>query len=188
MDRYNKNEDMADDSAKRIQAIFGEALGDMPSADETAGALRRIRRDSSGATHSARWLYYAAAILCLPIAVVAVPVLILHTTGRFSFASEGEGSSIEATAVSPAATGDAGDNTTSIFFEFDDLPFIDVVNEVADYYGLRVDVQTSVSDGVRVHFRFPRQPDAAEVVEALNDLHVATLVLEDDVLTVSEEP
>lgn len=185
MDKHNKNNNMADDSAERMQAIFGEALGDMPSADETAEALRRIKcSSSSGSSRSVKWLYYAAAILCLPIVVVAVPVLLSHTAGRLSFASEDESKGIETVTALPSTAVDAGNDTVSMFFEFDDLPFIDVVNEVARYYGLSVVVQSAVSDGVRVHFRFPRQTDAAEVVEALNDLNVATLVLEDNVLTV----
>lgn len=185
MDKYNKNNNISDDSTERIQAIFGEALGTLPSADETADALKRIRRSSHGSSRSMKWLYYAAAILCLPIVVVAVPVLLSHTIGHFSSASEDEGNATETVTDRPSTTVASADDTTSMFFEFDDMPFIDVVNEVAAYYNLSVVRQSpAVSDGVHVHFRFPRQSDAAEVVEALNDLHVATLVLEDNVLTI----
>lgn len=184
MDKYNKTHDMADNSAERIQAIFGEALGDMPSADETAEALKRIKRSSHGSSRSAKWLYYAAAILCLPLVVVAVPVLLSHTIGHFSSDATDEGNGTETMTVRPSATDDAASGTTSMLFEFDDMPFTEVVNEVASYYGLSVVMQSTASNSVRVHFRFPRQADATEVVEALNDLHVATLVLEDDVLTI----
>lgn len=185
MDKYNKNNNIPDDSTERIQAIFGEALGTLPSADETAEALKRIRRSSHGSSRSMKWLYYAAAILCLPIVVVAVPVLLSHTIGHFSSGSTDESNTIETVTDHPSPTVAPADDTTSMFFEFDDTPFIDIVNEVAAHYGLSVAMQSpALSDGVHVHFRFPRQSDAAEVVEALNDLHVATLVLEDDILTI----
>lgn len=186
MDKHNKNNNMTDDSAERIQAIFGEALGTLPSADETAEALKRIRRNSHGSSRSMKWLYYVAAILCLPIVVVAVPVLLTHTIGHFSSASTDEGNTIETVTAHPSTTITPADAPPSMFFEFDDTPFIDVVNEVATYYGLSVVMQSpAVSASVHVHFRFPRQSDAAEVVEALNDLHVATLVLEDEILRVN---
>lgn len=188
MEKYNSNSDMEDNfTTDRMQAIFGEALGDMPTEEETAEALKRIRRGSGNSSRSMKRLYHAAAILCLPIIVVAVPVLISHTVSRFASAEEGKGRNVETVADQTAVAADNDGNGATLFFEFDDWAFIDIVYEVADYYGLSVVQQSDVPEETRIHFRFPRQTDAAEVAEALNDLHVATLVLEDSIITVRKE-
>ena len=188
MEKYNSNNDMGDNfTTDRMEAIFGEALGDMPTEKETAEALKRIRRGSSNSSRSMKRLYHAAAILCLPIIAVAVPVLISHTIRHFAFTEEEKGRNVEAVASQTAVAADNDGNVSTLFFEFDGWAFMDIVYEIADYYGLGVVQQSDVPEETRIHFRFPRQTDAAEVVEALNDLHVATLVLEDGIITVHKE-
>lgn len=159
----------------RLEALFGEALGDEPTAEETAEALRRFRRDRERSDR--RWLYYAAAILFLPVMVIAVPVLISYT-GIFSPHEPQSPAATEQPAAPARPQTDDTEGTAGMRFDYDNVPFDRALEDIATFYGLAIEPSDSPVPTVPIHFSYPRAASPDEIIDALNDLGIARLKVE----------
>lgn len=172
------NNDNTDDS--RLEALFGEALGDKPTAEETAEALRQLRRNRT--LRPARWLYYAAAALLLPVMVIAVPAILTHTGILSDPAQSGTPTPREAPATHAPAPEKPDGGEATMYFDFDDVTLADALSDIAAAYGLSIDGEERIPD-VRIHFRYPRSAPPEEVIDALNDLLEARLRIDGNMIT-----
>lgn len=178
----HNNNNITDDN--RLETLFGEALGDMPTAEETTEALRQLRRNRNHINRTPRWFYYAAAALLLPVMVIAVPVLLVRI-GVMSPPMQDSNQTPKEVPATHAVSPQKTDGTdTTMYFDFDNVTLADALDEIADAYGLSIAADPESIPDVRIHFRYPRNASPEEVIEALNDLQEVRLRIDGNTIAV----
>lgn len=71
-------------------------------------------------------------------------------------------------------------------FNYDDATLVQVMRAVGTWYNKSVIFHSAELLDCRVHFRFPRTVPLTEVVQALNDLGIARLELQNDCVIINE--
>lgn len=71
-------------------------------------------------------------------------------------------------------------------FNFDDAPLVEVMQAVGTWYNAGVLFRSTALLQQRIHFRYARQASLEEVLQALNDLHIATVQQEEGKVIVSK--
>jgi ferric-dicitrate binding protein FerR (iron transport regulator) len=69
----------------------------------------------------------------------------------------------------------AAESWTQGEFNFDDAPLAEVMQAVGTWYNAGVVFRSAALLQQRIHFRYARQASLEEVLQALNDLHIATV-------------
>ncbi len=70
--------------------------------------------------------------------------------------------------------------------QFVNAPVSNILDEMAHYYGLKVEVRSTEASRIRLYFNWNKQYDAAQVVEQLNQFEHIHVTLDGDALILEE--
>lgn len=79
----------------------------------------------------------------------------------------------------------AAESWTQGEFNFDDAPMVEVMQAVGTWYNAGIVFRSAALLQQRIHFRYARQASLEEVLQALNDLHIASIRLKDGKVVVA---
>ena len=163
-----------------------------PDETETEAALQRFQQRYMSAN---RYLTLWRQVAAVFIGLVFVSGLAFAAVAIVKHQQQTVRKEVVAISTKPATTTKAiptsqdtiksQPQTTGGTRQFVNAPVGNILDEMADYYGLKVEIHDRQAAGVRLYFNWNKQYDATQVVEQLNQfehIHITlnggTLVLE----------